>query len=1193
MAEPTPRRVFADRLSELLGRTADLPIKSAVAEANRRRPAGRGRPVSGRRVSDWKQGRHLPESEVAFLVLVRVLIERWRRWLRSARNSPPDPEPPAQEPPAQDRRAEQVAPDQSSAGTRPGPLAGDHPQTWRTPGAPGVADRKDAGQGLSGEVHADNGGPSRATGASVPPLDRDRQDLGVRSCGMLPEWEEFVGRASELEALRERIEAAARGTGSVVLLAGPAGIGKSTLAAEALRRHADSAGFTVVRGHCARDAVAPPLWPWQKALRLAGITPGVPAQRAATPPPEAGAAAVRQLWSVTEPANASAAQFHELVRMSKSLATAASERSLLILLEDLHWADTASLGLLWHVTREAAECGLFVLGTFRAPGPEEAAGALGNLGRYAATLRLAPFTREEVAQCVGETDAAESYRRTGGLPLLVSALRTHAGDLHTIVSGLLAGLTAGQRDIVGAAAVLGERLDATQLAAVLPESGETVVAEALVAAWHAGVLTVVETTDAGRIFRFTHDLVRDEVLGRTAPAVARTLHEAAARALEQTGDPTEAARIAAHWRRAGKEPGHRAASAHWSRIAADQAREGHAYTDAARHLTDAAAVLAPTDPQRAPALIELARAEYLAGRYDASLRHCAEAADAANATDQPTLLAEAALVLQGVTFPRASRAISRLCRAALAVEDLPSAVRARLLAQLATASADLGSLDAAAEQARAALDLAEATGDLRAELDAARAMEMTLAHPEDMTERLRLGELSVSRAEQLGDPLAAVLGHEWRIQAGYLMGRLGLVDDAIRGIEAIADRCLMPLTRWHLLRVTAARAALEGEFAAARRWNEEATKLALASGDQTAISMNYVLCQQLALVRGDAAELPEEMWRDLDRAPRDPLMLSVRARALFLAGRLDEARDAYSQLRPLLPIPMTNPTWPAVLLHLVDLIELVGDAEGARLAYDQLVLFRPYPGALGTPTAYLSGTVSRELGRLALAAGRPAEKAEELLREALVRNRALGAWPYVALTCLDLAVVQRDLGALTNAAALAGEALVIADRLDQPGPCAAALGLIDEIAALRGRRRPAHAGNRGRALRTRRQPRSIPAPAVMSSDTQEQSLQDALREVQRERDPSGFRPKVLVQTGRDEPHEAGRGLHLPVVAGAGRPLRSVSDRLRLLRQQVQPHFGLLVADPKSRAAVVQVRGGHPASRPRRSGDPPRNPRSEP
>ncbi|MBW5486229.1 LuxR family transcriptional regulator, partial [Streptomyces bambusae] len=487
---------------------------------------------------------------------------------------------------------------------------------------------------------------------------------------------------------------------------------------------------------------------------------------------------------------------------------------------------------------------------------------------------------------------------------------------------------------------------------------------------------------------------------------------------------------------------------HWSRTAAALARERHAYADAARHLADAAAVLDAADPQRAPALIELARAEYLAGRYEASLRRCDEASDAANAHGLPALLAEVALVLQGITFSQASQAITRLCRAALAVEDLPDAMRARLLAQLATASAELDVPEEAAGQARAALELAEATGDLRAELDAARAVQMTLAHPDDTAERLRLGALAVSRAERLGDPLAAVLGHQWRVQAGYLLGRLDLVDDAIRGIEAIVARSPLPLTRWHLLRVGAARAVQEGRFAEARRCNEEATELALAGGDRSATALSHVLHQHLAAVRGDAAELPEEMWHALDHAPRNPILLSVRARALFLAGRLDEAREVYDGLRPLLPIPMTNPRWPAVLLNLVDLIVLFGDAEAARLVYDQLALFRPYPGAIGTPTAYFCGTVSRDLGRLALTAGRP-DRAAELLSEALVRNRALDARPYVALTCLDLAALRRDSGALVEAAALAGEAAAIAGHLDLPGPSAAAARLVGEIAARR------------------------------------------------------------------------------------------------------------------------------------------------
>ncbi|MFG2987161.1 hypothetical protein ACGFYQ_38950 [Streptomyces sp. NPDC048258] len=466
-------------------------------------------------------------------------------------------------------------------------------------------------------------------------------------------------------------------------------------------------------------------------------------------------------------------------------------------------------------------------------------------------------------------------------------------------------------------------------------------------------------------------------------------------------------------------------------------------------MADAAAVLDAADPQRASALIDLARAEYLIGRYDVGLRHCDEASDAANANGRPALLAEAALVVQGVTYPHASQSITRMCKAALAVEDLQDAIRARVLAQLATVSADLGSLEEAAEHAHAALELAEATGDARAELDAARAVQMILAHPDDTAERLRLGELAVSRTERLGDPLAAVLGHQWRVQAGCLLGQLDLVDDAIRGIEAIADRSSLPLPRWHHLRVSAARAVQEGRFADARRCNEDAAELARAGGDQYAIALSYVLQQQLTLVRGDAAEMCKEMWRDLDRAPQNPLIQSMRARVLFVVGRPDEARDAYDQLRPLLPIPTANPTWPAVLLNLVDLIDLIelaDDVAPARLVYDQLALFRPYPGALGTPTAYFSGTVSRELGRLALTAGRPAQ-AEELLREAWIRNRALGARPYVALTCLNLATLERDKGALADAAALAREARAIADRLDLPGPSAAAARLIGEIAA--------------------------------------------------------------------------------------------------------------------------------------------------
>ena len=175
-------------------------------------------------------------------------------------------------------------------------------------------------------------------------------------------------------------------------------------------------------------------------------------------------------------------------------------------------------------------------------------------------------------------------------------------------------------------------------------------------------------------------------------------------------------------------------------------------------------------------LIDLAHAEYLAGRYDRCLDRCADAADAAASAGRGDLVARSALVLQGVTYQRAGEVLSRLCRQALADPDLATDLRARVLAQLATVEADSGHVAQAEVMARESLDLAAQSGDPLAEIEAAHAREMTLVHPGDTPERMRLGELVAERAEALGQPLAALLGHEWRIHAAYLSARLDVVN---------------------------------------------------------------------------------------------------------------------------------------------------------------------------------------------------------------------------------------------------------------------------------------------------------------------------------------------------------------------------------------------------------------------------------
>jgi DNA-binding CsgD family transcriptional regulator len=642
---------------------------------------------------------------------------------------------------------------------------------------------------------------------------------------------------------------------------------------------------------------------------------------------------------------------------------------------------------------------------------------LADLGRYgAARIALPPFTLAEVAQLVEASAAPGVLARTGGLPLLVVAVGAGSGpsDLPAVVRTLLAALTPAERAAVEAAAVLGEEIDETLLAGF---SGPGFLA----AARQAGLLTVAAD---GLRHRFAHALVRDTIVAGLEPAALRELARSAALALESAGAP--AGRIAAHWRQAGS-PG---AAAAWSRRAAAQARAAHAYDDAAAHLRDALSDTGPT-PEL---LIEAARAEYLAGHYDRCLDRCADAAEAATAAGRGDLVAAAALVLQGVTYAHAGSVVTRLCQRALAYPDLGDALRARVLAQLAVMAADAGQVGQAAAPARQSLALASACGDPLAELEAARAREMTLVHPADTPERLRLGDLVADRAEALGQPLAALIGHEWRMQAGYLTGRLDVVESAATAIEDLAARTPLPVLQWHRHRMLASRAVLAGRFDDAVAHSRRATGIALASGDHTAAAMHFAHGVHVAVLKGDPAALPEGLDAAFAAAPLDPLVDIQRANVAVLTGAHRDAREVYDRLSARLPLAPDHPAWPAVLTQLVALVEHFDDRETAAIAYRQLLPFRAYPGALGTATVFFHGTVSRHLGQLAAVAGDTAG-AVELLREALTRNRSVGARPDTALTCLSLA---RVLPGGAEAAGLARDAADLAARLGMPGTVAAA-----------------------------------------------------------------------------------------------------------------------------------------------------------
>ena len=177
-----------------------------------------------------------------------------------------------------------------------------------------------------------------------------RQAADPSSAWRLAAQPAIVGRERELGLLREIVEQAVAGHGGLVLLAGEAGIGKTTLSG-AISREASEAGILVLSGGCYDLTTTPPYGPWVEVLRDypgGEDLPEMPAQLQAG----GGMAGI----------DSQAALFDLVGRFLKSVA---AEQPLLILLEDLHWADPASLDLLRYLSRTLAGEAALLLATYR------------------------------------------------------------------------------------------------------------------------------------------------------------------------------------------------------------------------------------------------------------------------------------------------------------------------------------------------------------------------------------------------------------------------------------------------------------------------------------------------------------------------------------------------------------------------------------------------------------------------------------------------------------------------------------------------------------------------------------------------------------------------------------------------------------------------------------------------------------
>ena len=457
----------------------------------------------------------------------------------------------------------------------------------------------------------------------------------------------LVEREVELDRLRALLEAAAGGHGGALVLEGPAGIGKTSLVTAGCELAAELGleRLTARGGELERDFA----YGVVRQLFEARLARSGAAERAALLQGSAGIAAPLLGLSAGDRAERPAgmlgddptsAALHGLYWLTANLAT---ERPLLVAVDDLHWCDTASVRYLAYLARRVAELPIVLVAASRPPVEAHAPELIEALAADPAVRRLepAPLSGAAVAAVVREglgRDAAAAFcdachRATGGNPFLVRAVVaavTRAGiaptasNAHRLpevgsravarsVARRLAGLGPAPAALARAVAVLGTNAELRR-AAELSRLGEAAAAAG------ADALVAAQVLGPGRPLEFVHPLVRNAVHRGIPPAELAASHVAAAHLLHDDG--VDAERIAPHLLAA--TPRRDAWAVAVLRAAAARSLRRGAPEAAVRYLRRA--LEEPPDADVRPQLLaELGRAEVRAALPELAVDHLREA----------------------------------------------------------------------------------------------------------------------------------------------------------------------------------------------------------------------------------------------------------------------------------------------------------------------------------------------------------------------------------------------------------------------------------------------------------------------------------------------------------------------------------------------------------------------------------------
>ena len=848
----------------------------------------------------------------------------------------------------------------------------------------------------------------------------------------------FVGRTSALGELRDTWRRAVAGEPGVVLVRGNAGIGKTRLCTQFAREvHAE--GGTVLYGRCEEEALAP-YGPFVEALRHFAVQqPDLPEQLQLP----AGFELARLGWPVPgAPPQAAAgadraAGRYQLFEAAVVLVAAmAAQAPLLVVFDDVHWADVPTLRLLRHLVRFVGTGPVMLVCTMRDDEPEldERRGrALEEIRRepVAHTLDVHGLSEEETAELVvacgqapAEGDLVSRLReRTAGNPFYIEetlhgvhdlaelrdedpasglVLQPVPSGIETLIRRRLARLDPRTRAVLGAAAVAGREFG-VELLAALDSWSAPEVSDALQEAIRDGI--VVEVPGRMDRFAFRHALVRMTLYADQPPSRRMELHARCGEALEASG--ARAAEPAHHFF-AARHAGYAEPALRHSLAAAQWASDALAFEEAVAHRDRALELLAAAgperDPERCDLLLSRGRALWRSGEAEEAQRTFLAAAGLARALGDPGRFANAALGYgrrhydPGETQPQL---VALLEEALERLGEDDSGARARVLAGLADALHFREPPERVQAYSREAVAMARRLGDDDALAVALAGLHGALLHTAYLEERLPIGLelLALAGQGRPGEHGATAL--HWRLYDLFEAGDIATARREHARLGELAERLGQPLYRHFAAAWEAKWLATAGRFEEAEEQARRSLDFARRAHMPYAESNHAGQLFGLRRDQGTLDALVAEVRDSIGDRPRLPVWRAGMVLAHLDAGDAARARADYEALAAdgFAAIP-ADVFWLGSMCLLTEACSRLADTGRAAGLYARLAPYAGRNAQIGLAVSV--GSVHRHLGLLA-ALQRDWAAAEDHFEAAIARSAELGAVPSLANTRCDFA----------------------------------------------------------------------------------------------------------------------------------------------------------------------------------------------